>query len=65
MKETVRFYDENGEYRGWEYLNKVTFRQAHYWLKTGNSLTVKTSSGILSFNSFSSMIRLLNIFMRG
>lgn len=65
MKETVRFYDENGKYRGWNYLNKVTFRQARSWLRSGNSLTVKTSSGISGFNSFSSTIRLLNTFHKG
>jgi len=58
-RQTVRFYTDSGLYKGWQWLNITTFREARSWLLSGNYLKV----GKDTLTSFTSTTKLLNLFI--
>lgn len=57
-KQTVRFYLKNGEYMGWQYIKRTTYREIRNWLLDGNYLKV----GNKIYNSFASSSILISVF---
>jgi hypothetical protein len=59
-KATVKWYTDEGQYKGWNYLSNVTYSQARSWLRSGNYIIYKNRV----LNPFCSVSLLINIFPR-